>query len=120
MGPDVEGLIGELKEAEDAISGWTARVSVAGDDAVLMENLRVKKKQNLVRQFNRRCVVHEDGCLTLAQVTNKVSSPCIATSLFDPRCRGKPRSKVVNLLSFKVQKRQTKQEQQQKNNKTLI
>lgn len=39
MGPDVERLIGQLEEAQDAVGGRAARVSVAGDDAVLMENL---------------------------------------------------------------------------------
>lgn len=39
MGPDVERLIGQLEQAEDAVSGRAARVSVAGDDAVLMKNL---------------------------------------------------------------------------------
>lgn len=39
MCPDVERLIGQLEEAEDAVGGWAAGVSVAGDDAVLMENL---------------------------------------------------------------------------------
>lgn len=40
MGPDVEGLIGQLEEAQDAVGGRAAGVSVAGDDAVLVENLR--------------------------------------------------------------------------------
>lgn len=39
VGPYVEGLIGQLKEAQDAVSGWAAWVSVARDDAVFMENL---------------------------------------------------------------------------------
>lgn len=40
VGPDVEGLIGQLEEAQDAVGGRAAGVSVAGDDAVLVENLR--------------------------------------------------------------------------------
>lgn len=40
MGPDVEGLIGELEEAEDAVSGRAAGVSVPRHDTVLMENLK--------------------------------------------------------------------------------
>lgn len=48
MGPDVERLIGQLEEAQDAVGGRAARVSVAGDDAVLMENLENKKKSCLV------------------------------------------------------------------------
>lgn len=47
MGPYVEGLIGQLEEAQDAVSGWAVRVSVARDDAVLMENLE-KKNSSLV------------------------------------------------------------------------
>lgn len=43
MGPYVEGLIGQLEEAQDAVSGWAAGVSVARDDAVLMENLEKRK-----------------------------------------------------------------------------
>lgn len=39
VGPDVECLIGQLEEAPDAVSGRAAGVSVARDDAVLMENL---------------------------------------------------------------------------------
>lgn len=39
MGPDVERLIGQLEQAEDAVSGRAARVSIPGDDAVLMKNL---------------------------------------------------------------------------------
>lgn len=70
MGPDVEGLIGELEETEDAIGGWAARVPVAGDDAVLVENLRVEKKKNSVCQLKCRCVVHQDGWFILAQITN--------------------------------------------------
>lgn len=48
VGPDVERLIGQLEEAQDAVGGRAARVSVAGDDAVLMENLENKKKSCLV------------------------------------------------------------------------
>lgn len=48
VGPDVERLIGQLEEAQDAVGGRAARVSVAGDDAVLMENLEKKKKSCLV------------------------------------------------------------------------
>lgn len=40
VGPDVEGLIGELEEAPDAICGWAAGVSVPWDDAILMKNLQ--------------------------------------------------------------------------------
>ena len=40
MCPDVERLIGQLEEAQDAVGGWAVGVSVAGDDAVLMENLK--------------------------------------------------------------------------------
>lgn len=47
MGPYVEGLIGQLEEAQDAVSGWAAGVSVARDDAVLMENLE-KENSSLV------------------------------------------------------------------------
>lgn len=47
VGPYVEGLIGQLEEAQDAVSGWAAGVSVARDDAVLMENL--EKRKLLVR-----------------------------------------------------------------------
>lgn len=43
MSPDVNGLIGQLKEAQDAVSGWAVVVTVAGDNAVLMENLKKKK-----------------------------------------------------------------------------
>lgn len=39
MCPDVEGLIGHLEEAEDAGSGGTLWVSVAKEDALLMEHL---------------------------------------------------------------------------------
>lgn len=39
MRPDVEGLIGHLKEAEDAGSGGTLWVPVAKEDALLMEHL---------------------------------------------------------------------------------
>lgn len=39
MRPDVEGLIGHLEEAEDAGSGGTLWVSVAKEDALLMEHL---------------------------------------------------------------------------------
>lgn len=37
--PDVERLVGHLEEAEDAVGGRAAWMPVAGDDAVLMENL---------------------------------------------------------------------------------
>lgn len=60
VGPDVEGLIGELEEAEDAVGGRAARVSVAGDDAVLVENL------------------HEE--------TNSVRRPEVAAASPQPRC----------------------------------
>ena len=40
MCPDVKRLIGQLEQAQDAVSGWAAGVSVPGDDAVLMENLK--------------------------------------------------------------------------------
>ena len=43
MCPDIERFIGQLEEAEDAVSGWAARVSVAWDDAVLMEHLNKTK-----------------------------------------------------------------------------
>lgn len=41
--PDVEGLVGELEEAQDAIFGGAAGVSVPWDDAVLVENLQDRK-----------------------------------------------------------------------------
>ena len=43
MGPDVERLIGQLEEAEDAVGCRTPRVSVPRNDAVLMENLKTEK-----------------------------------------------------------------------------
>lgn len=52
VGPDVERLIGQLEEAQDAVSGWTAGVSVAGDDAVLMENLEEENFCLVLSQFN--------------------------------------------------------------------
>lgn len=39
MRPDVEGLVGHLEEAEDAGSGRTLWVSVAEEDALLVEHL---------------------------------------------------------------------------------
>lgn len=39
VGPDVKRLIGQLEEAQDAVSGRAAGGSVPRDDAVLMENL---------------------------------------------------------------------------------
>lgn len=39
VSPDVEGLVGHLEKAEDAGSGGTLWVSVAKDDALLMEHL---------------------------------------------------------------------------------
>lgn len=42
MGPDVERLIGQLEQAQDAVGGWAAGVSVPRDNAVLMENLEKK------------------------------------------------------------------------------
>ena len=39
VGPDVECLIGQLEEAEDAVGGRATGVAVAGDDAVFMEYL---------------------------------------------------------------------------------
>lgn len=40
MRPDVESLIGHLEKAEDTGSGGTLWVSVAKEDALLMEHLR--------------------------------------------------------------------------------
>lgn len=55
MRPDVEGLIGHLEEAEDAGSGGTLWVSVAKEDALLMEHLwRETGKGKEVRQ--------QEGC----------------------------------------------------------
>lgn len=39
VSPDVEGLIGHLEKAEDAGSGRTLWMSVAEEDALLMEHL---------------------------------------------------------------------------------
>lgn len=39
VGPYVERLIGQLEEAQDAISCRAAWVAIARDDAVLMEHL---------------------------------------------------------------------------------
>lgn len=44
MSPDVEGLVGHLEKAEDAGSGGTLWVSVAKDDALLMEHLQGAEK----------------------------------------------------------------------------
>lgn len=52
MGPDVERLIGQLEEAQDAVCGWAAGVSVAGDDAVLMENLEKENSWLVLSQFD--------------------------------------------------------------------
>lgn len=42
VGPDVERLIGQLEQAQDAVDGWAAGVSVPRDDAVLMEDLQIQ------------------------------------------------------------------------------
>ena len=42
VGPYVECLIGQLEEAQDAVSCRAARVAIARDDAVLMEHLEIK------------------------------------------------------------------------------
>ena len=47
MRPDVEGLIGHLKKAEEAGSGGTLWVSVAEEDALLMEHLQGEEKGTL-------------------------------------------------------------------------
>lgn len=44
VSPDVEGLVGHLEKAEDAGSGGTLWVSVAKDDALLMEHLQGGEK----------------------------------------------------------------------------
>lgn len=44
MRPDVEGLIGHLKKAEEAGSGGTLWMSVAEEDALLVEHLRGRRK----------------------------------------------------------------------------
>lgn len=44
MRPDVEGLIGHLKKAEEAGSGGTLWVSVAEEDALFMEHLQGEEK----------------------------------------------------------------------------
>ena len=45
--PDVEGLIGHLKKAEEAGSGGTLWMSVAKEDALLMEHLQGEEKETL-------------------------------------------------------------------------
>lgn len=52
VGPYVEGLIGQLEEAQDAVSGWAAGVSVARDDAVLMENLEKENSWFILSCFD--------------------------------------------------------------------
>lgn len=49
MRPDVEGLIGHLEKAEDTGSGGTLWVSVAKEDALLMEHLWSKDKEGARR-----------------------------------------------------------------------
>lgn len=51
--PDVEGLVGELEEAQDAVCGRAAGVSVPRDDAVLVENLQ-DRTTYLSREFSLR------------------------------------------------------------------
>lgn len=43
VGPDVERLIGQLEQAQDAVCCWAARVSVPWNDAIFMENLKTEK-----------------------------------------------------------------------------
>lgn len=40
MCPDVERFVGHLEEAEDAVCGRAARVTVPGHDGVLVEDLQ--------------------------------------------------------------------------------
>lgn len=44
VSPDVEGLIGHLKKAEDTGSGRTLWMSVAEEDALFMEHLYGEKQ----------------------------------------------------------------------------
>lgn len=44
MSPDVESLIGHLEKAEDTGSGGTLWMSVAKEDALLMEHLQGKRR----------------------------------------------------------------------------
>lgn len=46
VSPDVEGLIGHLEKAEDTGSGGALWVSVAEEDALLMEHLWGKRKEH--------------------------------------------------------------------------
>lgn len=85
VGPDVEGLIGELEEAEDAVGGWAARVSVPRDDAVLVENLQEEKYKNLVCRFKAVASVLRHWLQSQTQFI--ISKPPLAprtTSLSDP------------------------------------
>lgn len=52
VGPYVEGLVGELEEAQDAVRGRAAGVSVAGDDAVLVENLQRRNPSLVLRRLD--------------------------------------------------------------------
>ena len=53
VGPYVEGLVGELEEAQDAVRGRAAGVSVPGDDAVLVENLQIQNPSLVLRRLGR-------------------------------------------------------------------
>lgn len=43
MGPDVDGLVGHLEAAEDAVQRRALWMAVTGDDAVLPEHLNTKQ-----------------------------------------------------------------------------
>lgn len=45
VSPDVESLIGHLEKAEETGSGGALRVSVAEEDALLVEHLHGGKRQ---------------------------------------------------------------------------
>lgn len=70
VGPYVEGLIGQLKEAQDAVSGWAAWVSVARDDAVFMENLEKENSWFILSCFDN--FVKPFFCTILNSNTQKV------------------------------------------------
>lgn len=40
MRPDIEGLVSELEQAEDAVSSGAARVTIPRDNRVLLEGLK--------------------------------------------------------------------------------
>lgn len=43
VGPDVDGLVGHLEAAEDAVQRRALWMAVTGDDAVLPEHLNTKQ-----------------------------------------------------------------------------